>query len=273
MARFIRRVCGVVAVAGLILSGAAGVAQNLPKNSDVSGPRAAFDVASIRPGDSDNGSHHINTRGGNLDASATVKKLIEMAYGIHDVQIEGAPAWVENAKYDIVAKSDELEDPSQQTPEQSEAHEERQKQRVQSLLADRFQLKFHSEVRQMPLFALVIAKGGPKLDAPKAGEVPRIGVYGALKLDATDISMAQFADECSYLGIDRLVVDKTGLTGRYDLKLQWTPDSTLADSAAPDSNQGSIFTALQEQAGLKLEPQKGPVEVMVIDHIERPSAN
>jgi uncharacterized protein (TIGR03435 family) len=265
----------VAVVAGLVLPGVAGEAQNLPKNSEVSGPRAAFDVASIRPSDPLADDQHIQFEGGKLDASITVKTLIETAYGIRSEfrQIVGAPAWVESAKYGIVAKSDEHEDPSTLTPEQSKAYWERQRQRLQSLLADRFQLKFHSEVRQLPVFALVVAKGGPKLETPKAGEVSRIGVYGAFKLDATNAPMSLFADECSYLGIDRLVMDKTGLTGRYDFKLQWTPDGTLADSAAPDSGEGSIFTALQEQIGLKLEPQKGPVEVLVIDHIERPSAN
>ncbi len=195
-----------------------------------------------------------------LDASITVKTLIEIAYGIHTEfhQIVGAPDWVETAKYDIVAKSDEHVDPNTLTPEQSKAYWERQRQRLQSLLADRFQQKFHSEVRQLPVFALVVAKGGPKLQTLKAGEAYGCSEHSG-KMDCSSVSMSQLAaDEFPYPEVDRIVLDKTGLTGHYDFKLRWTPDSTLPDSASPDANLGSIFTALQEQLGLKLEPQKGP---------------
>ena len=85
--------------------------------------------------------------------------------------------------------------------------------------------------------------------------------------------MSELAAEFSDLGVSRVVLDKTGLTGRYDFSLQWTPDDSPSDAPVPDSSGGSLFTALQEQLGLKLEPQKGPVEVLVIDHVARPSEN
>jgi uncharacterized protein (TIGR03435 family) len=213
--------------------------------------------------------------GGRLTATITVKTLIERAYGVRSDfhQLVGAPAWVDDAKYDIVAKADELEDISKLSPDQEDAYIKRQNQRVQSLLADRFQLKFHSEVRQLPVFALVVAKGGPKLQAAKAGQASGFYAGHPGRLNCAGVSMSELADDLPEDGVSRVVLDKTGLTGRYDFKLRWTPDDTPADAAAPDSGEGSIFTALQEQVGLKLEPQKGPVEVLVIDHIERPSEN
>jgi uncharacterized protein (TIGR03435 family) len=254
--------------------GVVGAAQKLPTSSDVSRSRAAFEVATIKPSDPLNSHQHLSmSSGGRLNSTITVEALIERAYGIHDFQLLGAPKWASTAKYDIVAKSDEPEDPSKLTPDQQDAYIERQNQRLQSLLADRFQLKFHSGIRQLPVFALIVAKGGPKLRAPKTGEAHRLYTQGPGQLACFGASMSELAAEFSDLGVSRVVLDKTGLTGRYDFSLQWTPDDSPGDASLPDSSGGSLFTALQEQLGLKLEPQKGPVEVVVIDHVARPSEN
>ena len=274
MTRLLLGLCAVAAVAGPITFGLVGAAQKLPTSSDVSGPRAVFEVATIKPSDPLNSHQHLSMwPGGRLNATITVEALIERAYGIHDFQLLGAPKWADAAKYDIVAKSDELEDPSKLTPDQQDAYIERQKQRLQSLLADRFQLKFHSDIRQLPVFALIVAKGGPKLRAPKTGEAHRLYTQGPGQLACFGASMSELAAEFPDLGVSRVVLDKTGLTGRYDFSLQWTPDDSPSDAPVPDSSGGSLFTALQEQLGLKLEPQKGPVEVLVIDHVARPSEN
>lgn len=273
-ARLLLGLCAVAAVAGPIMFGLVGAAQKLPTSSDVSGPRAAFEVATIKPSDPLNSHQHLSmSSGGRLNATITVEALIERGYGIHDFQLLGAPKWASTAKYDIVAKSDEPEDPSKLTPDQQDAYIERQNQRLQSLLADRFQLKFHSGIRQLPVFALIVAKGGPKLRAPKTGEAHRLYTQGPGQLACFGASMSELAAEFSDLGVSRVVLDKTGLTGRYDFSLQWTPDDSPGDAPLPDPSGGSLFTALQEQLGLKLEPQKGPVEVLVIDHVARPSEN
>jgi uncharacterized protein (TIGR03435 family) len=137
---------------------------------------------------------------------------------------------------------------------------------VQTLLADRFQLKFHRETRELPIYALVVAKNGAKLHAVSAAG---LGVgMGKGRFNGRGADMPTLASVLSN-ELGRLVFDRTGLSGFYDFTLTFEPDDTrAADTAGP-----SLFTALQEQLGLRLEPQKGPVETLVIDHAEKPSAN
>ena len=164
---------------------------------------------------------------------------------------------------------------------------------LQTLLADRFQLKIHKELRELPVYALQIGKNGPKLEPsrgsgcfdpvadPKAFIVPTTLPCGGFRnasnqMAGAKITMSHFTANLSkYVG--RAVVDKTGLDGAYDITLQWTPDETQAFLAtgppAADASGPSIFSAVQEQLGLRLESQKGPVDVLVIDHAEKPDAN
>jgi uncharacterized protein (TIGR03435 family) len=167
----------------------------------------------------------------------------------------------------------------------------------QPLLADRFKLKFHYETRELPVYVLTIAKNGPKLKESQpdpAGPPGPAGMRGKHMmrlmgmghLEAQGISVTLLTHELSRQ-LGRTVIDKTGLTGNYDFGLQWTPDlgtgptfkgpqggpSAGDNGAAPDASGPTIFTAIQEQLGLKVESQKGPVRVMVIDHVEPPSAN
>jgi uncharacterized protein (TIGR03435 family) len=137
---------------------------------------------------------------------------------------------------------------------------------VQALLADRFQLKLHTETRTLPAYDLVLAKGGSKL-LPSESNGKSIGV-SRTHFNGQGLGMTSIAEELSKIA-GRVVVDKTALTGRYDLKLQWTPD----DGAAGDTDAPTLFTAIQEQLGLKLEPAKEPVPVLVVDHVEQPSPN
>jgi uncharacterized protein (TIGR03435 family) len=148
---------------------------------------------------------------------------------------------------------------------------------LQAVLAERFQMKVHQEDREAPIYALIVAKNGSKLkEATEAGadslNVERGQIIGH------SLSLQELAKGLTGGNTGRVVVDRTGLTGKYDFTLTWTPDQGAAppgpDGGATENVPGpSIFTAIQEQLGLKLEPAKGPVKTLVIDHIERPSAN
>jgi len=253
------------------------------------GQTPAFEVASIKPNHSaDHRTMFQMTPGGRLTANnISVKMLMMMAYQIKDNQISGAPGWMESEHYDISAK-----------PEGS-ADQEQIRLMMQSLLADRFQLKFHRETKEQTIYALVVDKNGPKLKestgegdllgpAPEggrgAGRGGRQGVrIGRGQLEAQGAQVSMLANQLSNV-LGRQVIDKTGLTGSYDFKLTWAPDENqgirvpgdnpgAAPPAAPADAGPSIFAAVQEQLGLKLESQKGPVEIFTIDHVEKASEN
>jgi uncharacterized protein (TIGR03435 family) len=185
--------------------------------------------------------------------SITAKGLIAYAYDVRDFQISGGPNWLGSVEYDIVAK-----------PE-GDASGERILAMTRNLLAERFNLALHRESKELPVLALMTAKGGPKLKASVSKGGPEIR-GGRGRLIARNVSMEMLASQLAGRVLDRPVVERTGIAGEFDIDLQWTPDEST------DSGP-SIFTALQEQLGLKLEAQKGIVDVLVIDHVERPSAN
>ncbi len=221
--------------------------------------RPAFEAASIHASRADQSSTHLALLGGRLSVeNCTLSFIIQQAYGLREFQVVGGPQWVldgNGSRFDIQAKA------------AATTSDDQLKLMAQTLLADRFQLKVHREMRPIPVYALVIAKGGPKMQTPKPGERRHIESYPGF-MSGTNVPMSSFIDE--YSGkVDRPVVDKTDFTGRFDFTLRWTPDK----SGNVDPNLGSIFTAIQEQLGLKLSPQKLPIEVLVIDHVEKPSAN
>ncbi len=209
---------------------------------------------------------------------ATLQQLIREAYGVEDDQILGGPDWVRTGRYDIKAKmaggvADELRKLNTDEGEFAYLHT------LQPLLADRFKLALHHETRQVPAYVLVVAENGPKLQEAKPGDTYPNGMkdldghghgdimrFGRGLLTGQGISIRQLVKGLSKQHLDRLVVDNTGLKGKYDFTLQWTPD--VSGSAGP-----SLFQALEEQLGLKLEPRESPVEVLVIDNIEKPSEN
>ena len=225
----------------------------------------AFLVATIRPSNPDtlggwdfsgtNG-HHIS--GANVD----LVTLIRIAYGIHEKQIVDAPDWLARTRYDIQGVPDLPGVPSfEQTREM-----------YRKLLADRFHLVFHRETRELPVYALTIAKGGPNLKSAGPGETMNTGNSGSPGERITrfrSMSMPDFALNMDLIE-DRPVVDRTGLAGRFDFTLRWSTD--VAHATEPDAAP-SLFTAIKEQLGLRLDAVKGPVEVFAIDHVERPSAN
>ena len=232
-----------------------------------------FEVASIKPSDPNRpGRRLFSIQGSNVTAVyTTVSDLIVFAYGVHAGQISGAPAWVESDKFDITGKP---EGGGQPNPNQF-------KKMLQKLLADRFQLTFHRDKKQLTVYALTVGKNGPKLTPSEAASpIPNLVPRGPGNLPARNATMEEFAGVMQ-AHLDRPVVDQTGLKGRLDFQLQWTPDefTSLGGPGAPPKppegteTQPDLFTAIQQQMGLKLESTKAQVDVLVIDKVERPSEN
>jgi uncharacterized protein (TIGR03435 family) len=224
-----------------------------------------FEVATIKPAPAVTDGHtHINYPPNNNFSATniTLLALMQWAYGMPERQILEGPSWLGSTRFDIQGKSDIGEQIKSLTSDQIN---ELKRRMVQGLLADRFQLKLHQEMRTLPAYDLVLAKGGSKLLPGQSGKSIGTGRthFNGQGLDATSI-----AEELSKI-TGRVVVDKTGLTGRYDFKLLWTAD----DAPAADGDPPTLFTAIQEQLGLKLEPAKEPVPVLVIEHVDLPTPN
>jgi uncharacterized protein (TIGR03435 family) len=231
-------------------------------------PPQTFEVATVKPNKSGSrgmGNHFDPERA--TWANYTLNTLIGAAYHLQSGQLVGGPVWLGSDTWDIEAKT---ERPTT-TPQKLEM--------LQPLLADRFQLRVHWETRELPEYNIVISKGGSKLrEYQKIDGEPRpIGTHiGHGLIDAHGIEFGEFVGFLrSELG--RPVVNSTGLTAHYDFKLQWVPDESQPNSGgevpSPDAIGPSIFAAIQEQLGLKLEAMKGPVKVLVVDSAVKPSAN
>ncbi|HEX4138281.1 MAG TPA: TIGR03435 family protein [Bryobacteraceae bacterium] len=247
--------------------------------------RPRFEVASVKPGDHDR-RIAIQIRGSEfLATNAPVVSLIGFAYGVQLHQIAGAPLsgadqWIDTERFTIEAKPDAA------APENAD----QMRLMVQSLLADRFKLTLHRETRQQQVYELVTAKTGPKLtEATPADLNGQVGLWGAGQggIVGTAVSIADLVNHLTQR-LDHSVIDKTGLSGKYDFRLNYVPEpsqgdlilfgppppgATLSGATPPADSGPSIFTALQEQLGLRLESARGPVEVLVIDHAEKPDAN
>jgi uncharacterized protein (TIGR03435 family) len=220
----------------------------------------AFEVASIKRNLSGGTNTQINISNGRFVATnASMKTLIRNAYDILPFQLAGEPRWLDSEMYDIVATRGSGGKTSQ----------EEFQLLLQSLLADRFRLKVHWETRETSVYALLVDKNGSKLQPGSADEHTGINTQKGL----AKVHMQGTAEPISILAgnlgnqLGRFVLDKTGLPGVYDWVLEWSPDPS-AEAALP-----SLFTALREQLGLRLEGQKGPMQVLVIDNAERPSEN
>ena len=226
----------------------------------------AFEVASVKPTATTDGSLTWDfLPGGRLTArNLNVKFLLQIAYGVQDYQISGGPGWMASAGFDIQAAP---------APGTAEPPREQVLQMIQALLADRFQLALHRETRQLPLYALVVpknaaGKGGPKLKP--AGTAAGRTQTKMGQLIVSKMNMTALASILSF-DLKRPVRDQTGLQGDFAFTLEWTPE--LRDSTADPASRPSLFTAVQEQLGLKLESMQGPLEVLVIDRVEKPSEN
>jgi uncharacterized protein (TIGR03435 family) len=224
-----------------------------------------FAVATIRPSSGAVQFEHdgeTQTSPGSLRMhDVTVHTCIKWAYGVQDSQIAG-PAWLDSERYDIVAKAD--------TP----VTEAQMKLMLQTLLADRFQLTFHHQDKELKAFALTIAKSGPKLSPAATPDAKPFRQNSANGSVAKSMSIRDWADFISG-PLQMPVVDETGLTGKYDFTIDFTPylpDAHNMDVNRPDSTS-ILMAAMEGELGIKMETRKTQVDVMVIDHVEKPSAN
>ncbi|HEY4088369.1 MAG TPA: TIGR03435 family protein [Bryobacteraceae bacterium] len=255
-------------------------------------PAAGFAqmVAVIRPSDPAACREYpiIDDRGGAYDMRCVrIHFLLQTAFGVRAFQISGGPGWITSDRYDIAAKRETSandipeKDVSELTDKERQTKGALLRETLQRLLADRFQLRTHRETKQLPIYLLTVASGGSKLESAGSSDVSgglRPG-RGLLAGDRTDVPfLARALSEI----VGRPVVDQTGLTGKYNFELKWNPEMGSANTAlgetpsvvpAADPDRATIFTALQEQLGLRLSSGKGPVEVIVVDHLARPTEN
>jgi uncharacterized protein (TIGR03435 family) len=252
-------------LAGFALTGSALYAQSAGAPPTAQAVTPVYDVAVIKPNKTGGpGSDITFSNHGTFSATnVTVKQLIEVAFHMRRDLVFDVPKWAQEEHFDIEAKRIDADKNSD-----AELTGEQRNGMLQTLLVERFQLKEHKETRTLQLYELVVGKNGMKMtpvEKPTNGPSGFRGGNGNLKGIAATMDL--FASVLSN-DISGIVVNKTGLTGRYDFTLKWSPDETAVTDEAP-----SIFTAVQEQLGLKLQPTKGPVEVLVVDSIERPSEN
>lgn len=235
-----------------------------------------FEVASIKTSGPDARGPLFSTPGREFSATKVdLNMLIAYSYSYHNNQITGGVAWMASEKYDIVGKPEAEGKPSS----------DQWKAMMPSLLADRFQLKFHVEKRELPVYAIQLGKNGPKLVRSADQNANRgllfQGRGGLPALPGRNATVDDLAWVMGAAVTDHPVVNQTGLEGKWDFLLWWTPDETQFQQMGPrpplpaDKADAppDIFTAFQEQLGLKLVPTRAPVDVMVIDHVEKPSAN
>ncbi|HUN82862.1 MAG TPA: TIGR03435 family protein [Terracidiphilus sp.] len=271
---FCRSVAGLFAFAILIASATAQQAATPAATTPSATPARlpAFEVAAIklsRPDDNHHGWHGTADR--ISIENYTLQRLIRSAYGLKsDLQVIGGPDWIGKQAFDIQAKIDEA-DVEKMHKMSAEDRQKARSEMLQSLLADRFQLKVRLDHRTMPVYALVQTRGGAKLTPSATGGKNHGSSTDNGHMVATALSMDAFADDLTYLSEtgDRVVLNRTGLTGEYDFKMNWTEDP--GTGVPPDSEFPGLFTALQEQLGLKLESQKGSVPVVIVDAATRPA--
>jgi len=258
-------------IAGLVVVAGVACAQDRP----------SFEVASIRPNNSSDAraTFRMGTPGRFGATNVTLRRLIQVAYDIKDFQLSGGPGWIGADRFDINAEG-------APTPNSDQVL-----LMLQSLLADRFKLITRKETKEIQMYALVVAKNGPKIK--NAADLNEGGGGGARPGAVTirrGLLLARAAQLTALLNplsniLGRPVVDRTGMTGVYDLKLEWAPDEIQGamfrqmgvpegfGAPPPDFQGPSLFAALEEQLGLKLESQKGQGEILVIEHAERPTEN
>ncbi|HKD07507.1 MAG TPA: TIGR03435 family protein [Bryobacteraceae bacterium] len=255
------------------LSAALGISADAP----------VFEVATIKPGDPASRGMSISLGVGGMftTKNVTLKMLVALGWNVREFQISGASGWIGTDRFDIVAK------PEHEVQRNSDEGRALLRAMVQSLLADRFHLQVHTESKEMQVYALIVAKNGSKLvESDPESKGPSLGFTGnrggRSSVTASKVSMKMFAEALSNQ-LGRTVIDQTGLNSSYTFKMEYTPDLEMGPTkpgleaekvdttSLPDGP--TIFTALTEQLGLKLDSQKGPVEVVVIDHAEKPTDN
>jgi uncharacterized protein (TIGR03435 family) len=283
--------CAMLLLATSMVVGAFGVRASTEQDANTKIP--TFDVISIKPHALDGQAISMigleNRPDGVHGSYMTLAMLLRMAYGYKkfssDNQIIGMPKWGASERFDIDAKMSEGDASAMQKMSEQEQWPLRE-QMLRAMLRERFNLSLHLESRIDPAYELVVAKGGSKLNTesgPSANGFkdkdgkPLNMSYARFLKDKTVVQGYSMADFALFLsgassGLERPVLDRTGLTGKYNFELSWTPPRKLGDTASMEDT-ANLFTILQDELGLKLESAKEPVEVIVIDHVERPSAN
>ena len=261
-------------------------AKSAPMPSD-STTNPTFDVASIRPNNTDHTAHshmyYSPTDSHFRAVNVTVLELIRFAYALPDSRILEVPDWLKSSKYDIQAESDNAVDEEMRALPYETARLRKQRM-VQSLLADRFHLAAHLETRVLPVYALVVSAKGPLFSSVPDGARHSDSTTRSLVTTITITNSSNATSELAEIltrHAGRMVIDKTGLHGTYSISLKFAPDDFRvpirdagANSPLPASDSGpSLFTAVREQLGLELKSEKAPIDVLVLDHIESPTEN
>ena len=277
---------GIRHLSGKVVLAIAGITTVvMPMASQSPEQKPSFEVASVKPSTSGKNRVAIMEQPGGrfVATNVSLTMLMDTAYRVRAFQILGGPNWIGTDRWNIEAKADEgsIPPPSGQ-PDPTEI--DPMTLMLQSLIEDRFHLKMRHETRQLPAYVLTVAKGGPKMEAAEtgAGTLPykKATKSAGTRINAQRLTMAELAEMLSRrMGYP--VRDMTGLTGAYRVALEWAAENKVqkpdkgkpAKDTAGGKDRPSIFTALQEQLGLKLESAKGPVEVLVVDSVQKPSEN
>jgi uncharacterized protein (TIGR03435 family) len=238
-------------------------------------PAPKVGVATIRPSDPSTANRFCRVQGSHFVAqNQTVANLIEIAYGLQRTQVIGGPSWIQTDRFDLEA-----------VPDQEGKYSYNDwNLMLQQILAERFHLQSHQETRELPAFTLTLAKAGPHLMPTAAGPDarPSIDVKGreVISLTATDSGIPDFVKILKEAIVGRPVLDRTGLAGQYDFTLKFAPDRTVFATAMAASSESArpdlppdLFTAIQQQLGLKLVPTKAPAGVLVIEDVQHPFQN
>jgi uncharacterized protein (TIGR03435 family) len=229
----------------------------------------AFEVATIKLSQFGTPGPVIGISAGSIALTGfTFKQLMGYAWWLHSGQVLGTAGWTDSERFDIVAK-----------PGLGHVPEPQLRTMLQALLVNRFHLTFHHDMKVVPAYTLATGPGGPKMKAraPGDGGAGFRLVFEGPRLPGRNASMAQLAFVLQTVALDRPVIDKTGLAGNFDFDLSWTPDETQfggkPQAKSPDKDDPDLFTAIAQQLDLRLESRKDPVDVLVIDHVEKPDAN
>jgi uncharacterized protein (TIGR03435 family) len=235
----------------------------------------SFEVATIKPSKPDDQRKAIVVRGREFQTiNVTLNDILSFAYGVHTKQVIGAPDWAATAKFDIDAKPDGEGAPN----------DKQWKAMLQKLIVERYKLTFHHEKKELSVYVLTVAKTGQKMTKSEGDPNGLPGLFFRQRLGnlhVNNANMADFAGLMQAAVLDRPVLDQTGITGRWDFTLDWTPDDSQFSGMGvkiPPPTDGAnqppaLYTAIQEQIGLKLDATKAPADVMIIDHVEKPSEN
>lgn len=251
----------------LVFFGAGLCAQQVTQQTS----QPSFDVASVKPVVGVVPNHPVGLRihHGTLNVDdGQLRQIVGLAYEIQRVRVQGGPAWLDMDKYNIVAKA-----------ENADASPDDIKAMLRTLLAERFKLAVHRETKDLPVYTMVVGKNGSKLQEATEEQKSSSSVRGTsrgLQMTYQKVAMPLLINTLANM-LGSPVLDKTGLTGRYNFTLEWTDERFRRPANGPDAPEfeafPDLFSALQNQLGLKLEVKKGPVEVLVVDHAEKATEN